>query len=681
MSKGEFAKDIVKEYGDVLHDAAYIIDNPPAIIPLSPKLDIALGGGVPEGSLFIMTGQEKVGKDQPLDAMVHTPVGPKKMGDIKVGDEVLSPSSDSGIAKVVGVFPQGLQDVYRVHFSDRTYTDCGLNHLWHVANERWKQSKVIPLKEILYDSLFRKNKQYKTAKYSVPMVPCVYATQKVSMHPYLMGCLIGDGTLKKKTVCITNIDQELLDRIRDILDPAYELYQDKTDPITYRITRLDRKYSAKQKHKYLEMLRTYDLAGVKSKFKFIPPEYKYNSTTVRFAIVRGLMDTDGTVDKKGKVSFSSSSLLLAEDLAEVVRSLGYKCKLFKRFTTCNGKKFKSYLCYISGPRLSELFKLTRKRARCKPRSYTAHRKIVDIEYIEKKETQCIQIDNQGGLYFTDYHIVTHNTVTALQFCKNAQKARLEDGSRRKIVYGNIEGRLKKRDLEGVSGLDLDPDYFRIIGSTKGNILSGETYLSIIDNIVHQIPHAVAVIDSFSALASEKELTDDIKDSQVAVMQKFIAKFTRRFANVLPINRVTLVGVTHIMANIGAIGHAKKRVEKSGFALKYAQDVKLFATHKKPMMRGDQQIGQEIHWIVENTATNTPPGQKVISYMKYGRGIWEEYELAEIAKDFGIIQGKSWFTLPGTDKKIQGMINVAAYLEEEPSAYEDINQQVRELTGL
>ena len=49
-------KDIIKEYGDVLHDPSYITDTKLSVIPVSPKIDIALGGGVPEGSLFIMTG-------------------------------------------------------------------------------------------------------------------------------------------------------------------------------------------------------------------------------------------------------------------------------------------------------------------------------------------------------------------------------------------------------------------------------------------------------------------------------------------------------------------------------------------------------------------------------------------------------------------------------------------------
>lgn len=271
------------------------------------------------------------------------------------------------------------------------------------------------------------------------------------------------------------------------------------------------------------------------------------------------------------------------------------------------------------------------------------------------------------------------TVHALQFCKNAQQVKAKDDIQRRVYYGNIEGRLKKRDLEGINGLDFSEDIFKIVGSVKGNILSGEKYLSIFDNIIHNEPHAVCVIDSFSALSAEDELLGDIADVQVAAMNRYLSKFTRRFANVLPINRVTLVGITHLMANIQKFGAGKSKVEKSGNALKYAQDVKLWATHKEPLLQGETQIGQKVHWIVENSAIG-PPGQKVTSYIKYGRGIWNEYEVAELAKDFNIVEGKSWLTLPNGEK-VQGMANFANYLEENPNAYSDMKAQIFEMIGL
>jgi recombination protein RecA len=286
---------------------------------------------------------------------------------------------------------------------------------------------------------------------------------------------------------------------------------------------------------------------------------------------------------------------------------------------------------------------------------------------------------EGSLFILTGPEKVGKTVTALQFCRNAQQMLLENKEKRKVYYGNIEGRIKKRDLEGIKNLDCNPDNFKIVGSTKGNILSGEKYLGIFDNIIHNEPHSVCIIDSFSALASEAELVGDIRDVQVAAMNRYLGKFTRKFANVLPINRVTLVGITHLMANIQKFGAGKSKVEKSGNAIKYAQDVKLWAQYKEPLKQGETQIGQKVHWLIENSAIGAP-GQKVVSYIKYGVGIWDEYEIAELAKDFGIVEGKTWLTLPNGEK-VQGMVNFCKYLEENPEAYKDLKSQVFETIGL
>jgi len=57
-------KDIIKEYGDVLHDASSITEKPLEVISVGPKLDMALGGGVPEGSLFYYDRARKSRQDR-----------------------------------------------------------------------------------------------------------------------------------------------------------------------------------------------------------------------------------------------------------------------------------------------------------------------------------------------------------------------------------------------------------------------------------------------------------------------------------------------------------------------------------------------------------------------------------------------------------------------------------------
>lgn len=309
----------------------------------------------------------------------------------------------------------------------------------------------------------------------------------------------------------------------------------------------------------------------------------------------------------------------------------------------------------------------------------------DASYIIDRPKQIISVSPRidialgGGVPEGSLFIMTGpekigKTVTALSFCANAQK---QD---RYIYYGNIEGRLKKRDLEGIVGLGLLPEQFQMIGSSEGKILSGEDYLAIFDKIVHGHPRSVAVVDSFSALAAEAELAGELKDIQVMSIQKTQAKWCRRIGNVLPINNVTVVGITHMMANVSSFGSRKTKTEKSGTSLKYQVDVKLEASHSEAVMQGDTQIGQKIHWKVITSAIG-PPGQKVQSIIKYGRGIWREYEIAELCCDFGLASKKgAWITL-SDDEKFQGMPNFAQYLEEHPERTIELEKEVFDLVGI
>ncbi len=56
-------EDIKKQFGDqVVLSGNSIVDKDQIIIPVSPALDLGLGGGIPEGSFVIFTGQPKCGK-------------------------------------------------------------------------------------------------------------------------------------------------------------------------------------------------------------------------------------------------------------------------------------------------------------------------------------------------------------------------------------------------------------------------------------------------------------------------------------------------------------------------------------------------------------------------------------------------------------------------------------------
>ena len=72
-----------------------------------------------------------------------------------------------------------------------------------------------------------------------------------------------------------------------------------------------------------DSLNEYGLFGKTSHTKFIPNEYKYNTSNIRLKVLQGLIDTDGSIENDGhKIVYYSMSKQLADDVCWIVRSLG-----------------------------------------------------------------------------------------------------------------------------------------------------------------------------------------------------------------------------------------------------------------------------------------------------------------------------------------------------------------------
>ena len=132
------------------------------IIPTGVKsLDRDMNGGLGLGELAIVVAGLKVGKAQPNTCKIYTPDGYKLMGELQVGDKILG--SDNKPQLVLGVFPQGIIDTYKISFTDNTSTYCSKEHLWSVkkfnSNEKYK---VKTLEELLDD--------YEQTQYEIPII-------------------------------------------------------------------------------------------------------------------------------------------------------------------------------------------------------------------------------------------------------------------------------------------------------------------------------------------------------------------------------------------------------------------------------------------------------------------------------------------------------------------------------
>lgn len=376
---------------------------------------IEAGGGVGVAG----TG---AGKALSLDAPVLTPSGWCRNGDLKPNDKIITPSNK--IATIIDVFPQPTKELVRVTFHDGAYVDCCLEHLWQVKfptvlHKASTSSRVVTTADIVTFLERKKSNKHTPGNISIPLVePIELDQQDVTIDPYLMGVLLGDGCLQNHSTMISSADEHILDMVGDRIC-EFDIHVVHQQNYDYRLCKNTEQNSFPPSPNMLtEALKGYQLSGIKSHDKFVPSEYKVGSIAQRWDLVRGLMDTDGTADTKGNMSFTSTSKTLATDMQELVWSLGGTCTITTRIPTYTHQNEQkndrlAYTCFIHHPFPKMLFTLPRKRDLVRNKHADGRveltRRIVNITTIGQKPSQCISIDSDDKLYITKDYIVTHNT--------------------------------------------------------------------------------------------------------------------------------------------------------------------------------------------------------------------------------------------------------------------------------
>ena len=395
-----------------LYDALHDMLDPEAI----PRLMAA--GTIEVAPLAYMRGRA-----QPLTAKVLTPDGWRQIGDLAVGDLVVG--SDGLPTPVLGVYPQGRKQVYRVTTQDGASTIACGEHLWTVRTVD-DRSHGRPARVLQTQDMIGKLRRGPVHRYELPLVaPVEFVPREVPIDPYALGLLLGDGCLTTQTTpSFTTADTELADAL-DAALPDIKLYRKSEIDNTLRRADGGGRGGVITANPITAVLRELKLAGTKSETKFVPEVYRFNSAAVRLAILQGLFDSDGgPATQRGRtcrIQYATCSERLRDDVVFLVRSLGGVAYWRRRPAQgrkpglANGREVAyrndAFVLDIRLPEGLEPFRLARKRA-----AYDATgggrpmRFIHEIEPMGETETVCIQVAAADSLYVTDDMIVTHNTL-------------------------------------------------------------------------------------------------------------------------------------------------------------------------------------------------------------------------------------------------------------------------------
>ena len=180
-------------------------------------------------------------------------------------------------------------------------------------------------------------------------------------------------------------------------------------------------------------LNEYSLMGLTSEFKFIPKPYLYSDIDDRINLLQGLLDTDGYCSKLGTVQYYTVSKELANNVRELVQSLGGVVKMTSKvgkYKLPDGTIKNCKICFILTINLPiEIipFKLNRKiKYLNKNKKYHPTRGIKSVEFSRVTTGQCIMVEAKDHLYVMDSYVVTHNTTQAII-------AALESGAKKILI--------------------------------------------------------------------------------------------------------------------------------------------------------------------------------------------------------------------------------------------------------
>lgn len=302
---------------------------------------------------------------QPLTAKILTPTGWTTMGELKVGDFVMG--RDGKPTKIIDIFPKGKKMVYKITTSENTSTEACEDHLWLTHIHRGSKKGTVKTTKQIMESLL----EGKLNHYLPRNEPVKFSKKNLPIPPYTLGALLCNGSITGN-ISLSCQDTEVISKVEEEL-------QEVKLPIEKILANLGLRGSIKN--------------------RFIPEKYKYSSIKDRIDLLRGLMDTNGRVDRVHAL-FATLSKQLANDVIELVQSLGGRAVL--------REKDNIYEFNISLPSDINPFFIPRKAEKLSTK-YVQKISIKSIEPVCEKECQCILVENPEHLYITDQYIVTHNT--------------------------------------------------------------------------------------------------------------------------------------------------------------------------------------------------------------------------------------------------------------------------------
>jgi len=359
----------------------------------------------------VCLASRQIGKALALDTPVPVPTGWTTMGELKEGDLVYDiHGNECKVIKAHDILYD--RECFKVVFDNGEEIIADGEHQWFTENrsERRIGGSVKTTKEI-FKTLYYGNKRQEP-NHRIPRCLDGIKGKKhdLPIHPYILGLWLGDGTSKHGTITVGHRDfQETINNLKQI-DQFDKFLIKQYNTKNYFVTPTSNK--DRPNHSLKALLRQNNLIDN----KHIPFIYTIASREQRLELLKGLIDSDGYVNRAGTCQFYNTNKLLVKQVKELVESLGYKVTMNEYIPKLNGVECTPAACITFKPiegvcKLS--FKLSRikfQEKNCNSKIRGQYHYIKDIIPIMSVPVRCITVDSKDSLFLVGkQYIPTHNS--------------------------------------------------------------------------------------------------------------------------------------------------------------------------------------------------------------------------------------------------------------------------------
>jgi replicative DNA helicase len=373
--------------------------------------------------MIIVAARPAVGKALALDTPLATPTGWTTMGEVSVGDQLYG--ADGRPTTVVAATDVMVgRPCYEVVFSDGSTIVADAQHQWLTETRAARKSEwsarnhynryqsqgtlasVVTTEEIA--SSVRINSDQR-ANHAVLNAQALQGPeQRQLIAPYVLGAWLGDGhSNSARITCETPEIPMYIEGSGYACEPRGSTLYDLQCHAGHG--------------SFTALLRKLGVFGN----KHIPASYLRAAEGDRRLLLAGLLDTDGTVVRpSGSVQISLTNKRLADDVYELIVSLGYRCsRSSKRVRGRHESTSTAHTMTFSTT--DDVFRLHRKAVlhkELRPASTArvGRRYITEVRAIESVPVRCVEVDNEDHLYLAGRSMIpTHNSTLGLDICRAA----------------------------------------------------------------------------------------------------------------------------------------------------------------------------------------------------------------------------------------------------------------------